>query len=293
MSGSTQTSVDAISECRLVQEYIERQCGIRIDDNKMYLIKTRLTALMIESGCSNFTELLVKEVDDRTHTLRDKIIDAMTINETFWFRDQSPFVVLRTRILEKMFGEIREGRRQSIRIWSAACSTGQEPFSIAMTVREFARTHPGFSESHVEIQASDISRTVLMLARTGRYDSFAMGRGLPPELRDRYFSHDKRVWQINGDISSMVKFSKINLLEDFSGLGKQDIVFCRNVLMYFRDDLKSEVLTRLGELLNPGGCMFLGATESFFYTEWQKNQGQKMVRGQDGVFYKIFEGVVQ
>jgi chemotaxis protein methyltransferase CheR len=277
------TDID-LNELRLIQNYIEQNCGIHLVDDKMYLVQARLTTLMVENACNSFTELYHKAIADSTHGLRDKIVEAMTTNETFWFRDAGPFCILDEVLLRELAEEIRSGKRSKIKIWSAACSTGQEPYSIAMTVLEFARKEYGLKPEDFEILATDISSTALYLARAGRYDSHAISRGLPEDLKNRYFQQDGNVWAITDDVKKMVKYKKLNLRDNFSPVGKQDIIFMRYVLIYFSDELKKDILRRVTRLLRPDGYLFVGASESIisFYT-----REYHMLPHARGLYYKV------
>ena len=279
---STQAKIDS-NEFQLMRDYIEKSCGIHLTDDKKYLVCTRLTTLMVESGCNSFVGLYHKAVADNTNVLRNKIVEAMTTHETFWFRDTSPFVILDEVILRELAEEIKLGRRSKIKIWSAACSTGQEPYSVAMTVLELARKYNSLKPEHVEITATDISSTVLYLATAGRYNSLAMSRGLDKDYENRYFEPDDKVWAIKDDVKKMVSFKKMNLQEDFSLIGKQDIILCRNVLIYFSDEFKKDILQRIALLLRPNGNLFLGASESIinFTKEYD------MLRHTIGLYYKV------
>jgi chemotaxis protein methyltransferase CheR len=249
-------------EFQLLRDYIEKHCGIHLDESKAYLIENRLLTLMIENGCSNYIDFYQKALNDQTHTLRDKIIDAMTTNETLWLRDFSPFKIFQYELLPSFLKDIISGSKKTIRIWSAACSTGQEPYSIAMIIHEFSRANPLFHPSKVEIIATDISPTVLFLAKAARYDTLSISRGLPDEFRSRYFEQNGKVWLLKDTIKNMVSFKKLNLQEDFSSLGHFDIVFCRNVLIYFSDEFKKDVLNRMASRLKPDGFLIVGASES-------------------------------
>ncbi|MFH0920651.1 MAG: protein-glutamate O-methyltransferase CheR [Fibrobacterota bacterium] len=250
------------SEFRQLRTFIEQSCGICVGDEKAYLIESRLSGLMVQAGCTGFTEFYQKAVGDRTLGLRDKIVDAMTTNETLWFRDTHPFKILEEAILRPMADEILAGRRKKIRIWSAACSTGQEPYSIAMTLQEFARRHSVLPLEYVEIIATDISPSALFLAQAGRYDKLSISRGLPEEMRNRYFEAVGSLWVLKDNIKKMVTFRKFNLQESLTGLGHFDIVFCRNVAIYFSEPFKKDLLLRLARTLRPDGFLFIGASES-------------------------------
>lgn len=272
-----------INEFRLMRDYIEKNCGISITEDKVYLVETRLTTLMVENGCENFRQFYSKAVADVTGKLKDKIIDAMTTNETLWFRDSSPFTILDDVLLKEYYELLRSGKKQKIKIWCAASSTGQEPYSIAMTIHEFARKNPGFNVDKFEIIATDISPTVLYIAMAGRYDGLAITRGLNDAMKNRYFEQSGKVWAVKPEIKEMVQFKKLNLQDNFSIVGKPDLIFCRNVLIYFSDDFKKDILGRMAAMLRPDGHLFLGASESIinYSTEFQ------MQRHTRGLYYKV------
>jgi chemotaxis protein methyltransferase CheR len=249
-------------EFKQLREFIEKSCGIALGDEKAYLVENRLVGLLADAGCASFGELYKKAVSEPKLGLRDKIVDAMTTNETSWFRDKYPFDIFETTVLKKMTQEIMSGIRKKIRIWCAAGSTGQEPYSLAITLSEFSRKVSSQPLQCTEIIATDISPSVLFLAIAGRYDQISMSRGMPPELRDRYFTKSGKVWVLSEEIRKIVSFKKLNLQDDFSLLGKFDIVFCRNVLIYFSDSFKRRLFDKFADILNPGGIFFLGASES-------------------------------
>lgn len=271
-------------EFHLISEYIEKHCGIHLNDDKVYLVETRLTPLMIERGCKTFTELYQKSVADKSNALRDKIVEAITTNETFWFRDIHPFGILNEVLFKELTDKILAGKKNKIKIWCCACSTGQEPYSIAMTFLELLRQTPGINLKHIEILATDISSTVLFLGKLGRYDNLSMSRGLSEEFRDRYFvTNDNKIWTISDEIKKMVTFKKLNLQEDFSHIGPQDIIFCRNILIYFSQEFKQNILKRIASLLRPDGYLFLGASESIImYTK-----EYEMLRHAMGLYYQV------
>ncbi len=248
-------------EFRLMRDYIEKHCGISLSEDKAYLVETRLTTLMVENGCRTFTQFYQKAIADKTNALRDKIVDAMTTNETLWFRDGSPYTLLREVLLPRLAAEMSAGVRSTIRIWSAACSTGQEPYSIGITILEMLRSRSLFRKDAVEIIATDISPTVLFLARAGRFDSIAMSRGMPENIRTRYFTQQGPIWIIDEALRNMVQFRKLNLQESFASLGRLDIIFCRNVLIYFSHAFKRDILDRMARTLGDG-YLILGASES-------------------------------
>ncbi len=269
-------------EFELLRKFIEEHCGILLGDEKSYLIESRLAKLLVEHGCSTFSEFYEKLSDLSIPGLRDKVIDAMTTNETLWFRDRTPFDVIRKDILPKYASN---PPMRKIRIWSSGCSTGQEPYSLAMTIDQFSLENPNarISLDNVEITATDISPTVLFVANTGRYDSLAIKRGLDEEYRDRYFEKKGRVWAIADTIKKVVTFKKLNLQDSFASLGTFDIVLCRNVMIYFSDEFKKELFGKFASVLRENGSLFLGSAESTLgYSDLFKRRVTD-----NGVYYQI------
>ncbi|EDM49303.1 CheR family methyltransferase [Marinobacter algicola] len=245
-------------EYEAFKSFLQDACGILLGDNKQYLVKSRLRRIMEENKLSTLGDLLDRVKRTGRSSLKEVVIDAMTTNETLWFRDNHPFRILQEKLLPE-FGDRKS--TQSLRIWSAACSTGQEPYSVAMILEEFRRQRPGRLRD-VKITATDISKSVLEVARRGEYEMIAIGRGLSPERQKQFFTPAMNgSWQIRPQIKSMVEFRELNLLERYM-LGKFDIVMCRNVLIYFSAELKKDILTRIHATLNPGGYLILGASES-------------------------------
>jgi chemotaxis protein methyltransferase CheR len=186
-----------------------------------------------------------------------EVVEAMTTNETFFFRDKVPFDHLRDTILPAM--QQSRSNRKCLRIWSAACSTGQEPYSIAMLLKEKAQALSGW---RVEIVATDLSQEVLEKSRSGIYSQFEVQRGLPIQLLVKYFTQTGELWQLNSEIRGMVTHKQLNLLQDFSHLGKFDVIFCRNVLIYFDQETKINIFERMAKAMEPDGMLVLGAAES-------------------------------
>ncbi|NWN90676.1 protein-glutamate O-methyltransferase CheR [Marinobacter adhaerens] len=248
----------APQEYEAFKSFLLDASGILLGDNKQYLVKSRLRRILEENELKSLGELNGLMSRPGKARLREVVIDAMTTNETLWFRDNHPFRILR----EKLFPEFVERPGIApLRVWSAACSTGQEPYSVAMAVDEFRRQKPG-SLRDVQIVATDISKSVLDVARRGEYEMIAIGRGLSPERQKHFFSASASgSWQIRPQIKDMVEFREHNLLDRFM-FGRFDIVLCRNVLIYFSADLKKDILTRIHATLNPGGYLILGASES-------------------------------
>jgi chemotaxis protein methyltransferase CheR len=253
-----------MNDFRLLRDLIERSCGIALGTGKAYLIETRLGGLLQETGCPDFGALYRLASVDSSAALRTRIIDAITTHETLWFRDSHPFAILSDQILPKLADELRRGRRAPVRIWSAACSTGQEPYSIAMTVQEFCRKTHGIRPEDFEIVASDVSPAVVATAEAGDYDVLSMTRGLPAELRDRYFLATPMGWRVRDEIRRLVKFRQFNLQSPLTALGHFDVVYCRYVAIYFADTVKANLYRRLAELLAPRGHLFVSAVESLY-----------------------------
>ncbi len=245
-------------EYEAFKTFLQDACGILLGDNKQYLVKSRLRRILEEQKMSRLGELLESLGRPGSSGLREVVIDAMTTNETLWFRDSHPFRILSDKLLPELAERRAAG---AIRIWSSACSTGQEPYSMAMIVEEFRRLRPGKLRD-LRITATDISKSVLEVARQGEYEMIAIGRGLSPERQKAFFTPSSAGgWQIASQIRAMVEFKELNLLDRYM-LGKFDVVFCRNVLIYFSAELKRDILTRIHATLNPGGYLILGSSES-------------------------------
>lgn len=245
-------------EYEAFKTFLQDACGILLGENKQYLVKSRLRRILEENQLTTLGELLDRLKRSGRSNLREVVIDAMTTNETLWFRDNHPFRILQDKLLPE-FAERQS--LQPLRMWSAASSTGQEPYSVAMIIEEFRRQRPGKLRD-VKITATDISKSVLEVARKGEYEMIAIGRGLSPERQKQFFTPSPSGgWQIRPQIKSMVEFKELNLLDRYM-LGKFDVVLCRNVLIYFSAELKKDILTRIHATLNPGGYLILGASES-------------------------------
>lgn len=243
---------------QLFSRFLEDNSGILLAKHKQYLVQSRLGKIAQEQNCPALKDLIQKLKSPASKHLREQVIDAMTTNETLWFRDVHPFDILRDRILPELTGQ-RAGAR--LRIWSAACSTGQEPYSISMTMDEFNKKSPG-KLSSPEIVATDISTQVLEQARKGEYEMLAIGRGLSQERLTKHFSETPNgSWAVNRDIKSRVRFQSINLLGQYNAMGKFNVIFCRNVLIYFSSEKKLEILSKMHSVLQPGGYLILGASE--------------------------------
>jgi chemotaxis protein methyltransferase CheR len=232
--------------------FIRERSGIVLPAEKAYLLENRLKPLASEGNFCSLSDLVSALKANRDERLARSVVEVMTTNETLFFRDTKPFDLLRDVVLPRLIEARPQGR--PLRIWSAACSAGQEPYSIAMTIKENAAR---FGASPVEIVATDISSTILAKARAEVYSQFEVQRGLPIRLLVKYFTQTETQWTIRPDIRAMVQFREQNMLEDMVRLGTFDIVFCRNVLIYF-----DAVLERIARCLAPDGVLFLGGTET-------------------------------
>lgn len=259
--------------------FLENACGIMLGDNKQYLIASRLSPLLAEYQIPSLGALIERLRKERRSELYERIVDAMTTNETLWFRDAFPFEILKQVILP----EQARARAPGVRIWSAACSSGQEPYSISMTIEEFQRANPGALANNVQIIATDLSPSMLDLARAGLYDAAAMARGISDERRRLFFGQRHGRWEVREDLRRRVSFREHNLQQGFEPLGKFQAIFCRNVLIYFSADLKRDILTRFAVALHPGGYLFLGAAEAITgYSD-----AFEMLRLPQGIVYRL------
>ncbi|GAB3477276.1 CheR family methyltransferase [Marinomonas epiphytica] len=249
------SSTNAISQNGYIRfrDYLQKTCGISLSDNKQYLVASRLGRILEREQYSQIEQLVDVLELNRNAKLKEEIINAMTTNETLWFRDSHPFKILKEKILPDYSGK-------SLRIWSAASSTGQEPYSISMVLEE-AKLSSGPSKAN--IIATDICTNILEHAKQGEYDSLAIARGLGLDLQSKYFDKlNDASWKVKPQIRSKVEFRYLNLIDSFAMLGKFDVIFCRNVLIYFTAERKLDILKRMHASLNPGGYLFLGGAEA-------------------------------
>ena len=238
-----------------LRKLLKERSGLDLSADKQYLVESRLIPLARRAGLPGIAEL-VQKIKAGAETLTSDVVEAMTTNETFFFRDKIPFDHLREAILPALV-KARASRR-ALRIWCAASSTGQEPYSIAMCVKEFA----ALAGWRVEIVATDLSQAVLEKSRAGIFSQFEVQRGLPIQMLVKYFTQTGELWQLKAEIRAMVQHRQLNLLQDFSHLGTFDVIFCRNVLIYFDQDTKIGVFNRLARSLEADGVLALGAAES-------------------------------
>jgi chemotaxis protein methyltransferase CheR len=240
-----------------LRKLLKERSGLVLSSDKQYLVESRLLPIARKSGLTGLGELVQKIKTPGTEALIVEVVEAMTTNESFFFRDKIPFDHFREAIMPSLVAARAKQRR--VRIWCAAASTGQEPYSLAMCLKEMAGQISGW---RVEIIATDLSHEVLEKAKAGIYSQFEVQRGLPIQLLVKYFTQIGETWQIAPEIRSMVQYRPFNLLSDFGQLGIFDVVYCRNVLIYFDQQTKVDVLERIARIAEPDGFLVLGAAET-------------------------------
>lgn len=240
-----------------VRQLLKSRSGLQLTDDKQYLVESRLLPVARRAGLTTIDDLIASVRSNQTPVLADEVVEAMTTNETFFFRDKVPFEQFKTVIMPALIAA--RARQRRIRIWCAAASSGQEPYSLAMCLKEMASELRGWQ---IDILGTDLSQSVLEKAKSGLYSQFEVQRGLPIQLLVKYFSRHGEMWQIAPELREMVQFRRFNLLNDLTSLGRFDVVFCRNVLIYFDQETKSSVLERLHAVLERDGYIVLGAAET-------------------------------
>ncbi|MDT4330232.1 MULTISPECIES: protein-glutamate O-methyltransferase CheR [Methylomonas] len=239
-------------------EFLDQNCGIVLGNSKQYLAKSRLLPLLVKFELADFNELAqaLQSAAFSSAKLKSAVIDAMTTNETYWFRDDKQFSDFKDRVLPELLNQ----KNGSLRIWSAACSTGQEPYSLSICALEVLR---GTGKNrNIQIIGTDISETVLADAKRAVYSELALSRGVDSATQARYFQKSYEGYTLNDDVRQLVRFQQFNLLKSFAALGRFDVIFCRNVLIYFSDAVKRDIIGRMAENLETGGYLFLSSTES-------------------------------
>lgn len=236
---------------------LHKESGLALDESKSYLIESRLQPIAVQEGFSSIDDLGRHMRLNPSSLLRQKIVDAMATHETSFFRDRTPFDLLKKTLLPEFLKKNETNRR--LRIWSAASSSGQEPYSIAMLLSEMG---PLLHPWDAQILATDIAEEVLIRARSGLYSQFEVQRGLEIAYLTRYFSQHPGGWEVKPEVKKFVKFQKLNILSNFSSLGPFDIIFCRNILIYFDSSTKKKVLEQMARTLSSDGVLILGGAES-------------------------------
>lgn len=250
-------------ELKVWAQLIHKLCGIVLDSGKGYLLESRLSEILTETGSSSFSELLYKVKSDPSNRLNRKVIDAMTTNETSFFRDSSPFDLLQHKLLPELIDR-RKARygvsgQIPLRIWSAACSTGQEVYSIGIVIKELLGDSPGFQP---QILGTDISDQALKKASYGVFSRFEIERGLRPSYLDKWFTRQDDSYKIRDEVRALASFKPINLIDPFKFPQPFDIIFCRNVAIYFSEDDTRRLFEKIADVLSPDGALIIGSTES-------------------------------
>lgn len=239
-----------------LREFLHSQSGLDLAEDKRYLVEARLNPIARRAGLADLSALVKSLRTTPDVKLKTAVIEAMTTNESSFFRDRTPFDHFRNTIVPHLL-EARAARRE-IKVWCSAASTGQEPYSLAITAREDARMNAW----RLDVLATDLAETVMDRGKAGVYSQFEVQRGMPAQMLVKYFSQDGDMWELDPAIRRMIRWQKLNLLGSFAGIGRFDIVFCRNVLIYFDRQTKTDVLTRIADVLEPDGYLLLGAAET-------------------------------
>ncbi len=264
-----------VSDFELIAQLLRERSGLALNKEKAYLLESRLNPVARKWNFSGFDELAQAIRSGKDEALLVDVTEAMTTNESFFFRDQKPFEQFSEMVLPHLL-EARATKR-AFRVWSAACSSGQEPYTLAMLLKEHEEKLAGWN---VEIVATDLSTEILDKAKEGLYSQFEVQRGLPINLLVKNFVQVGDRWQIDDSLRKMIKFQQFNLLGDISSLGKFDVVFCRNVLIYFDTPTKTRVLDGIADLLPPDGFLYLGGAETVLGT----TNRFEIMQGQRGIY---------
>ena len=251
------------NEIKIISKYIYDISGISLDEKKAYLIETRLKTILENEDASSYLDLYQKAKSDSSRLLERKIIDAVTTNETLFFRDKSPFEMFRHKVMPDLIDKRSEHSSGlmpiNIRIWSAACSTGQEIYSLAIILKELI---PDRNKYRIKLLGTDISDEAVAKASYGKYNKFEIERGLDKVVLQRYFIQNGDNWKIKDDIRAMAVFQKRNLMQPLTGIGQFDVIFCRNVAIYFSLEDRKKLFEKLATVLAPDGYLIIGSTES-------------------------------
>ena len=252
----------APNELKTISQYIHEISGIYLDQTKAYLFETRLSSIAEGLGCSSYLDLHQKSLKDPSKKIERQIIDAISTNETLFFRDKGPFELMQHKILPELIDARSSGPgslKTQIKIWSAASSTGQELYSIAIIIKELLRD---LSRYNINLLGTDISDNAVAQASYGKYNKFEIERGLDGNMLRKYFTPFGDSWKIKDEVRAMVNFRKFNLMQPFSSLGKFDIIFCRNVAIYFTLEDRKKLFNKIADSLADDGFLLIGSTES-------------------------------
>lgn len=270
-----------------VREEIKKRSGIDLGDDKTYLLENRLRPLIERNGFLSFNEMLISLIENkdsaRVDDILEEITEAMTTNETSFFRDIKPFKYFENEVLP----EVANSSKKSYNIWCAACSSGQEPYSIAMSIDQQKIKMLQLKKIRFTITGTDLSSEILEKARLATYSQFEVQRGMPIKLLTKYFNQlkDSDSWQLKKEIRDMVNFKYHNLLENFHNVaGHPDMMMIRNVLIYFDSHTKEKIIRKIADIMPKHGLLFLGSTENLIGIS---NHGFQPVKGQTGVFIRV------
>lgn len=252
-----QQGLAAQADIQAFRRLLLERSGLNLTEDKDYLLTSRLAPIVREEGLPSLERLFAIVRADPFGRLAQKCIDALATHESFFFRDATPFDQMRDVLLPRLIAA--RGQVRKLRLWSAACSSGQEPYSLAMLVLEERARMPDWS---IEIVATDMSEPILERARTAVYSDFEVNRGLSSDRRSRWLRPDPKGWRIADEVRSLVRFQRHNLLDGVSGMGRFDLIFCRNVLIYFDQDRKAASLRQIAGALEPDGALVLGSAET-------------------------------
>lgn len=248
------------SEIDAVCDLIHDLCGIALDTSKSYLLESRLNPLLRQQNVTSFADLVTRARSAGDGLLRQQIVDSITTNETLFFRDNTPYEAMKYKAIpETIDTKIGTPHANRLRIWSAACSTGQEPYSVAMVLHEML---PDIHRWDVQILATDVSNTAIAKASKGLFTDLEMDRGCDNRMRDRFFRRVPAGWQAEDSLRALISFRRMNLLEPFRMLGPFDIVLCRNVAIYFRKPQRDDLFHRISRVMTRDGYLFVGASET-------------------------------
>jgi chemotaxis protein methyltransferase CheR len=261
------------NDLTLICDLVRRRSGIDMDSTKEYLVEARMIPLVRKLGLGSITEL-VSKLKLHVATVERDVVDAMTTNETSFFRDGTPFEALKKSVIPELIS--RRLMEKRLNIWCAASSTGQEPYTIAMLLRE---NFPQLISWKLTFIASDLSRDVLERARAGRFSQLEINRGLPAAMMVKYFKKDGLHWELVPEIRSMIEFKEINLLEKWPTMPQLDLIFIRNVLIYFNQDTKKQIFQKLRGMMRPDGYLFLGVAETTMGVDEQLVRGKNEKSG--------------
>jgi chemotaxis protein methyltransferase CheR len=269
----------AVNDFGYIQELVRKRSAIVLEAGKEYLVESRLSGVARDEGFASIDHLVADLRRTQANGLHRKVVEAMTTNETTFFRDVQPFEALRVQLIPELMQ--RRAAQRQLSIWCGACSSGQEPYTIAMLLREH---FPALTGWQVRILGTDLSNDMLERAKAARYNQAEVNRGLPAAFLVKYFRKLGIEWQLVDDIRGMVEFRELNLNEAWSGVPPCDLVFLRNVLIYFDVETKKRILAKLRRVLRPDGYLFLGGAETTMNLD---DSYQRLVSAKTGCYYRL------